>query len=59
LPSGLANRLGVQRASAFVNCSNVGYVYFGDAPDDRNGAAEYRYRFPEARTITAGINLTI
>jgi TonB-linked SusC/RagA family outer membrane protein len=59
LPSGLANLLKVKRASAFVNCSNVGYIYFGDGPDDRNGAAEYRYRFPEARTITAGIDLTI
>jgi TonB-linked SusC/RagA family outer membrane protein len=59
LPSGLANRLSVQSASAFMNCSNVGYIYFGDGPDDRNGAAEYRYRFPEARTITAGISLTI
>jgi TonB-linked SusC/RagA family outer membrane protein len=59
LPSGLADRLNVTGASAFVNCTNIGYLYFGDAPDDRNGAAEYRYRFPEAQTITAGIDVTI
>lgn len=59
LPTDLANRLGVTRASAFLNCTNIGYVYFGDAPDDRNGAAEYRYRFPEAQTFTAGIDVTI
>jgi len=59
LPSRLADRLRVSQVSAFVNCTNIGYLYFGDAPPDRNGAEEYRYRFPEAQTITAGINLTI
>jgi TonB-linked SusC/RagA family outer membrane protein len=59
LPSGLAERLRVSEVSAYVNCTNVGYVYFGGAPAGRNGAEEYRYRFPEAQTFTAGINLTI
>jgi hypothetical protein len=59
LPRSLLERVGVERAGAFINASNIGYIYFGDAPDGRNGAAEYRYRFPEARTITAGIDVTI
>ncbi len=59
LPSGLADRLNVKGASVFANCTNIGYIHFGDAPDDRNGAAEYRYRFPEAQTFTAGIDVTI
>jgi TonB-linked SusC/RagA family outer membrane protein len=59
LPSGLADRLSVKQASAFVTGTNIGYIYFGDAPNDQNGAAEYRYRFPEAQTITAGIDVTI
>jgi len=49
----------VKGASVFANCTNIGYIHFGDAPDDRNGAAEYRYRFPEAQTFTAGIDVTI
>jgi len=59
LPSDLSDRLNVKQASAFINCTNIGYIYFGDAPEGRNGAAEYRYRFPEAQTFTAGINVTL
>ena len=59
LPSRFADRLRVKQARVFVNASNIGYVYFGDGPDDRNGAAEYRYRFPEGRTITTGIDVRL
>jgi len=59
LPTAWIERFGMERAGAFVNASNIGYIYFRDAPPGRNGAAEYRYRFPEARTITAGIDITI
>lgn len=59
LPESLARRVKADRVRAFVNASNIGYIYFGDTPPDRNGAAEYRYQFPEGRTITMGVDLRL
>jgi hypothetical protein len=59
LPESLSRRVKADRVRAFVNASNIGYIYFGDTPPDRNGAAEYRYQFPEGRTITMGVDLRL
>lgn len=59
LPDRLADRVEAERVRAFVNASNIGYIYFGDGPPDRNGAEEFRFRFPEGRTITMGVDLRL
>jgi TonB-dependent starch-binding outer membrane protein SusC len=59
LPDRLADRVKANRVRAFVNASNIGYIYFGDEPSDRNGAEEFRFRFPEGRTITMGVDLRL
>lgn len=53
----LIRRIGLDKANVFIQCTNLGYIYFDDTPKDRNGVAEYKNRFPESRTFTAGITI--
>lgn len=42
--------------SVFVNASNVAYWYRSDSPAGLNGIRELRYTYPQARTISCGLN---
>ncbi|MDQ1089978.1 TonB-linked SusC/RagA family outer membrane protein [Siphonobacter sp. SORGH_AS 1065] len=59
LPGSLTKRLRMQGVSAFVNATNVAYWYKEKSPAGRNGIRETRFTFPEARTISAGLNLSL
>lgn len=40
----------------FVDASNVAYWYKEKSPADRNGIREFRFTYPQARTISLGLN---
>ncbi|MFY0713251.1 SusC/RagA family TonB-linked outer membrane protein [Seonamhaeicola sp. NFXS20] len=42
--------------SVFLDISNVGYWYKDKSPYDRNGIREFKFKYPQARTISMGIN---
>ncbi|KJD37282.1 TonB-dependent receptor [Tamlana sedimentorum] len=42
--------------SVFLDVSNVGYWYEDKSPYDRNGIREFKFNYPQARTISMGIN---
>ncbi|MGC1631814.1 MAG: SusC/RagA family TonB-linked outer membrane protein, partial [Gelidibacter sp.] len=42
--------------SLFVDASNVFYWYKEKSPADRNGIREFRFTYPQARTISLGLN---
>lgn len=42
--------------SVFVDVSNVVYWYKEKSPYDRNGLREFKFSYPQARTISLGIN---
>ncbi|TXE09710.1 SusC/RagA family TonB-linked outer membrane protein [Seonamhaeicola algicola] len=42
--------------SAFIDVSNVAYWYKDKSPSNRNGIREFRFTYPQARTISFGIN---
>ncbi|MCB4807597.1 SusC/RagA family TonB-linked outer membrane protein [Tamlana sp. 62-3] len=42
--------------SVFLDVSNVGYWYKDKSPYDRNGIREFKFNYPQARTISMGIN---
>lgn len=58
LPEEILHKWRMNTASVFVQASNVGYWYFTDVPKNRNGVAEYKYQFPEARTFSTGVNVS-
>lgn len=43
-------------ASIFVDVTNVAYWYKEKSPLDRNGIREFRFTYPQARTISLGFN---
>lgn len=52
----LSNALQRLTASAIIN--NIGYFYGGERLAGRNGIAEYRFTFPQQRSLTLGITAT-
>ncbi len=42
--------------SIFVDASNVAYWYKEKSPPNRNGIKEFRFTYPQARTISLGLN---
>lgn len=59
LASALSKRLRMQGVSAFLNVTNVAYWYKDKSPAGRNGVRETRFAFPEARTLSVGLNLSL
>ncbi len=49
--------LGTRSLSFFTLVNNVGYLYDEKRRKDRNGVAEYRFRFPEQRAFVFGCKL--
>ncbi len=43
---------------AFVLVNNLGFLYGEDRVAGRNGIREYRFQFPQQRSLTAGVKLT-
>jgi len=46
----------IDALSLFVDVSNVLYWYKEKSPADRNGLREFRFQYPQARTISLGLN---
>jgi hypothetical protein len=46
----------IDALSLFVDISNVAYWYKEKSPKDRNGIREFRFSYPQARTISLGLN---
>ena len=44
----------IKSVNFFMDISNVFYFYKTKSPADRNGVAEFRFKYPEARTLTFG-----
>lgn len=44
----------VKNASIFMDCTNVLYWYKEKSPQDRNGVREFRFIYPEMRTLSFG-----
>lgn len=44
----------VKNASIFMDCTNVLYWYKEKSPHDRNGVREFRFIYPEMRTLSFG-----
>ena len=44
----------IKTVNFFMDISNVFYFYKTKSPADRNGVAEFRFKYPEARTLTFG-----
>lgn len=42
--------------SIFTDVSNVFYFYKSKSPENRNGIKEFRFTYPQARTISLGLN---
>lgn len=59
LPARLSKRFRTQGISAYINATNVAYWYKEKSPAGRSGIRETRFTFPEARTISAGLNLSL
>ncbi|MEH0154091.1 SusC/RagA family TonB-linked outer membrane protein [Limibacter armeniacum] len=58
LPKAVSQKLHASSINVNLSANNLGYWYKEDNRSDRNGIAEYRYTFPESRTIQAGLNVT-
>jgi len=56
LPEKYAKKIFTKSLSAYVNATNLAYWYKDKSPEGRNGIKELRYTYPEARTISAGLN---
>lgn len=44
----------IKSASIFMDCTNVLYWYKEKSPQDRNGVREFRFMYPEMRTLSFG-----
>ncbi|MNY13839.1 hypothetical protein D3C86_1469910 [compost metagenome] len=44
----------VKNASIFMDCTNVLYWYKEKSPQDKNGIREFRFMYPEMRTLSFG-----
>jgi TonB-linked SusC/RagA family outer membrane protein len=50
---------GFKNISLFLDVSNVAYFYRQKSPEGRNGYAELRFTYPEARTLTFGTQINL
>ena len=57
LPEKYAGKIGTRAVSVFVNASNLAYWYKDKSEGGRNGIKELRNTYPEARTLSAGLNI--
>ncbi|REA57767.1 hypothetical protein DSL64_22805 [Dyadobacter luteus] len=57
LPDSVTGKLKMKSMSVFVNATNLGYWYREKSRKDRNGIAEIRFNYPEARTFNLGLNI--
>ncbi|WP_167597627.1 SusC/RagA family TonB-linked outer membrane protein [Leeuwenhoekiella sp. ZYFB001] len=48
-------RVPVDQLSVFLDVSNVAYWYKDESPEGRNGIREFRFTYPQARTISLGV----
>jgi TonB-linked SusC/RagA family outer membrane protein len=46
----------IDALSVFTDISNVAYWYKAGSPKNRNGIREFRFTYPQARTISIGLN---
>lgn len=54
VPKSLLSKVHVRSMRVYVEGTNLGYWYKDKSKSGRNGYREYRYPFPEARTISFG-----
>jgi TonB-linked SusC/RagA family outer membrane protein len=54
-PINKLNQKWLKGLQIFMDVSNVWYWYKNQSPKGRNGVAEYRFLYPEARTFTFGV----
>jgi TonB-linked SusC/RagA family outer membrane protein len=59
LPASLLKPMGFYNAFVALQATNLGYLYSSTSRADRNGIAEYRFIFPEARTFSLTFKATI
>ena len=59
LPDRWLDALGISSFSLTAQANNLGYLYSTRSRANRNGIAEYRFRFPEARSFMFGLNVTL
>lgn len=59
LPKSITDKLRMKQMSAFLNGTNLVYWYKEKSPAGRNGIREVRFQYPEARTLSAGISVSI
>jgi TonB-linked SusC/RagA family outer membrane protein len=52
-------RLKLYSASLFMQVSNLAYFYLDRQREGRNGIREYRYSFPQARTWSLGLRMSL
>ncbi len=57
LPRTMAKKMRISSLRASLQVDNLGYVYGTKTREGRNGIAEYRFIFPQARTVVAGLNI--
>jgi len=57
LPEKYAGKIGTRAISVFLNASNLAYWYKDKSEAGRNGIKELRNTYPEARTLSAGLNI--
>ncbi|MEM9527570.1 MAG: hypothetical protein AAGA31_13230, partial [Bacteroidota bacterium] len=50
--------LKAQSTRAFLLVNNLGYIYDDERVKGRNGVAEYRFTFPQQRSITGGLKIS-
>ncbi|MFP4506549.1 MAG: SusC/RagA family TonB-linked outer membrane protein [Cyclobacteriaceae bacterium] len=55
----LLKRVNISTASLFAQVSNLAYFYLQQPRENRNGIREYRYSFPQARTWSLGMRVSL
>ncbi|MEY4134901.1 MAG: hypothetical protein RL386_1251 [Bacteroidota bacterium] len=57
LPRAIAKKMRISSLRASLQADNLGYLYSTKTRSGRNGIAEYRFIFPQARAVVAGFNI--
>jgi TonB-dependent starch-binding outer membrane protein SusC len=57
VPKKWTQKIRANRLTVFANATNLVYWYKGKSPSNRNGLAEYKFEFPEARSFTWGLKI--
>ncbi len=55
-PSAIAKKIYMSSLRCFVQINNVAYFYTTTSARNRNNIAQYRFPFPESRTVMLGLN---